>query len=83
MTGSPYTRAISAGILGLQESGTLQKLKTKWWKEMHGGGQCVVSYDFGLTVELDTFLLYLVSFFICIRCKFFTIDDFFQIISFI
>jgi len=39
--GSPYTRAISAGILALQEKGILQKLKIKWWKEMHGGGQCV------------------------------------------
>ena len=42
-TDSPYTRTISAGILSLQEKGILQRLKTKWWKEMHGGGQCVVS----------------------------------------
>ena len=41
--GSPYTKAISAGILALQEKGILQKLKIKWWKEMHGGGMCVVS----------------------------------------
>ena len=40
---SPYTRAVSAGVLSLQEKGILQKLKTKWWKEMHGGGNCVVS----------------------------------------
>ena len=41
---SPYTRAVSAGVLSLQEKGILQKLKTKWWKEMHGGGNCVVSH---------------------------------------
>ena len=40
---SPYTGAISAGILKLQEKGILQDLKRKWWKEMHGGGQCIVS----------------------------------------
>jgi len=40
---SPYTGAISAGILRLQEKGILQDLKRKWWKEMHGGGQCLVS----------------------------------------
>lgn len=40
--GSPYTKAISAGILRLQEKGILQTLKIKWWKEMHGGGQCLV-----------------------------------------
>ena len=28
---SPYTRAISAGVLKLQEQGTLKKLKKKWW----------------------------------------------------
>jgi len=38
---SPYTKALSAGVLALQEKGILQKLKIKWWKEMHGGGQCV------------------------------------------
>ena len=27
----------------MQESGVLQRLKTKWWKEMHGGGKCLVS----------------------------------------
>ena len=44
---SPYTKAISAGILKLQEDGILQQLKTKWWKEMHGGGMCVVSRVLG------------------------------------
>ena len=27
----------------MQEQGVLQRLKTKWWKEMHGGGKCLVS----------------------------------------
>ncbi len=39
---SPYTKAISDGILTLQEKGFLQKLKNKWWKEMYGGGECQV-----------------------------------------
>ena len=30
--GSPYTKAISDGILTMQESGDLRKLKTRWWK---------------------------------------------------
>ncbi len=29
----------------MQEKGILQRLKTKWWKEMHGGGKCLVSFD--------------------------------------
>ena len=29
-------------ILQLQEGGTLHVLKEKWWKRMHGGGQCEV-----------------------------------------
>jgi len=33
---SPYTRAISAGVLKLQEQGTLKKLKKKWWVKKHG-----------------------------------------------
>ena len=41
--GSPYTAAISAGTLALQEKGILQDLKRKWWKKMHGAGKCVVS----------------------------------------
>ena len=66
LLGSPYTRAISAGILALQEKGILQKLKIKWWKEMHGGGQCVVSWPFCFAlVDLVTHLLYyLVSFYL-------------------
>ncbi|XP_037079302.1 LOW QUALITY PROTEIN: glutamate receptor ionotropic, kainate 2-like [Pollicipes pollicipes] len=38
--GSPYTSTISNAILILQENGTLHALKTKWWKEMKGGGAC-------------------------------------------
>merc|ERR1719414_1969386 len=30
---SPYTAAISAGVLALQESGTLKELKIKWWEK--------------------------------------------------
>ncbi|XP_075219251.1 glutamate receptor ionotropic, kainate 2-like isoform X6 [Lycorma delicatula] len=37
---SPYRTAISGAVLKMQESGKLQQLKTKWWKLMHGGGQC-------------------------------------------
>lgn len=43
ITGSPYTKAISDGTLALQEKGVLQQLKQKWWKEMHGAGNCIVS----------------------------------------
>jgi len=39
--GSPYTKAISDGTLALQEKGILQQLKHKWWKEMHGAGNCI------------------------------------------
>jgi len=37
---SPYSAAMSAGVLKLQESGKLQELKIKWWKEQRGGGKC-------------------------------------------
>ncbi|XP_058809851.1 glutamate receptor ionotropic, kainate 2-like [Phymastichus coffea] len=37
---SPYRTAISGAILKLQEEGKLHVLKTKWWKEKHGGGAC-------------------------------------------
>merc|ERR1719495_922533 len=43
--GSPYTKAISDGTLALQEKGILQQLKHKWWKEMHGAGNCIVSIE--------------------------------------
>lgn len=39
---SPYTAAISAGVLALQESGTLKELKIKWWEKERGGGSCKV-----------------------------------------
>lgn len=35
---SPYRTAISGAVLKMQEEGKLHQLKTKWWKEMHGGG---------------------------------------------
>lgn len=35
---SPYRTAISGAVLKLQEEGKLHQLKTKWWKEMYGGG---------------------------------------------
>jgi len=37
---SPYTAAMTAGVLQLQESGKLQELKIKWWKHERGGGSC-------------------------------------------
>ncbi len=40
--GSPYRIPISSAILQLQEAGRLHILKTRWWKERRGGGQCKV-----------------------------------------
>lgn len=37
---SPYRTAISGAVLKLAEEGKLHQLKTKWWKEMGGGGAC-------------------------------------------
>ncbi|XP_058063457.1 glutamate receptor ionotropic, kainate 2-like [Anopheles bellator] len=37
---SPYRTAISGAVLKMQEEGKLHQLKTRWWKEMHGGGRC-------------------------------------------
>ncbi|XP_040172149.1 glutamate receptor ionotropic, kainate 2-like [Anopheles arabiensis] len=37
---SPYRTAISGAVLKMQEEGKLYQLKTRWWKEMRGGGQC-------------------------------------------
>nr|XP_022912678.1 glutamate receptor ionotropic, kainate 2-like [Onthophagus taurus] len=37
---SPYRHDINTAVLKLQEEGVLSRLKTKWWKEMHGGGAC-------------------------------------------
>lgn len=36
---SPYRTPINSAILRLGEKGTLQTLKTRWWKEK-GGGLC-------------------------------------------
>ncbi len=47
--GSPYTKAISDGILELQEKGTLTVLKNRWWKVSSEGESCQtvgnVTYD--------------------------------------
>ncbi|KAK2714937.1 glutamate receptor ionotropic, kainate 2-like isoform X3 [Artemia franciscana] len=38
--GSPFTGAFSSAVLQLLESNKILILKTKWWKEKHGGGRC-------------------------------------------
>lgn len=43
--GSPYRTPISSAILKLQEAGRLHVLKTRWWKEKRGGGQCAKDED--------------------------------------
>ena len=40
---SPYTAAISAGVLALQERGTLKVLKIRWWKKLRGGKNILLS----------------------------------------
>ena len=40
--GSPYRTPISSAILQLQEAGQLHVLKSKWWTQQRGGGQCQV-----------------------------------------
>lgn len=35
-----YRTKLSEAILSLQESGTLEVLKNRWWKEKRGGGAC-------------------------------------------
>jgi len=37
---SPYTQAISQGVIRLIEKGIVTRLKKKWWEEMRGGGAC-------------------------------------------
>ncbi|XP_017064350.1 glutamate receptor ionotropic, kainate 2 [Drosophila eugracilis] len=50
---SPYRKQISGAVLKLGELGQLAELKRKWWKEMHGGGNCEKSdEDGGDTPEL-------------------------------
>lgn len=49
LTDSPYRTAISGAVLKMQEDGQLHELKEKWWKKMHGGGSCDVSYIHSLT----------------------------------
>ncbi|XP_026462713.1 glutamate receptor ionotropic, kainate 2-like, partial [Ctenocephalides felis] len=54
---SPYRTAISGAVLKMQEEGKLHQLKTKWWKEMHGGGKCTadaqVSDDSAAELGID------------------------------
>ena len=37
---SPYTAAISQGVIRLIEKGVVTRLKKKWWEEERGGGSC-------------------------------------------
>eukprot|EP00092_Neocalanus_flemingeri_P003937 GFUD01004238.1.p1 GENE.GFUD01004238.1~~GFUD01004238.1.p1 ORF type:complete len:922 (+),score=208.49 GFUD01004238.1:310-3075(+) len=37
---SPYTQAISQGVIRLIEKGVVTRLKKKWWEEQRGGGSC-------------------------------------------
>nr|UTN00866.1 ionotropic receptor [Semanotus bifasciatus] len=39
-TNARYRKSINEVILKLQEMGVLHELKTRWWKERNGGGQC-------------------------------------------
>ena len=41
-TASPYTAAISQGVIRLIEKGVVARLKKKWWEEQRGGGSCKV-----------------------------------------
>ena len=38
--GTPYKPMLDQAILKLMESGTLHKMKVKWWKQKRGGGAC-------------------------------------------
>lgn len=40
--GLPFQAVLSQAVLKLQESNTILKLKTKWWKKERGGGVCQV-----------------------------------------
>merc|ERR1719384_1061929 len=40
---SPYTAAISQGVIRLIEKGVVARLKKKWWEEQRGGGSCKVA----------------------------------------
>lgn len=41
-TDSTYRNDLSAAILKLQETGRIEQLKEKWWKEKRGAGNCGV-----------------------------------------
>lgn len=40
---SPYRNELSSKVIKLQETGVLNQLKDKWWKEKRGGSTCSVS----------------------------------------
>ena len=42
---SPYTAAISQGVIRLIKKGVVARLKKKWWEEQRGGGSCKVGYQ--------------------------------------
>ena len=42
---SPYTAAISQGVIRLIEKGVVARLKKKWWEEQRGGGSCKVGWQ--------------------------------------
>jgi hypothetical protein len=44
---TPYKKLIDTAILKLLEGGDLHKLKTKWWKQKRGGGQCAAKASSG------------------------------------
>jgi len=44
---SPYRKPMSNAILKLQEDGSLENLRKKWWFQKRGGGQCAVGSDSG------------------------------------
>jgi len=49
---SPYSRAISAGVLKLQEKGKLKELKAKWWVKKSGEA-CDIEGAGGGSAQMD------------------------------
>ncbi|CAO1385800.1 unnamed protein product [Diamesa tonsa] len=48
----PYRGALSEAVLQLRESGELDKMEIKWWKEKRGGGACSDKAGDGAAAEL-------------------------------
>lgn len=42
MTDAPYRTDLSGAILKLKESGIINELQYKWWKQKRGGDECEV-----------------------------------------